>query len=263
MGVVVGSMILAGIWMLSQKQLPTENQDKQNQEENSEKIVEYSEESEDSTSENIIEKEDKELISGEDVQEIMQNTTGEQKETSGEEKVICSNFSRFSGEFVEDGSNELVENVAAVLVTNQSEEFLDFCTLQYEINGKEATFIVTGLPAGRSAWVMEDSRMTIAEEANFSYQGCVTSFRDGVVASTDKISIYSNGNTLIAVNNTQETVKGVFVYYKVLHTDGNFFGGITYSINFGDIEPGKTVQEIAGHYVNGKTEIVRIGWQDS
>jgi hypothetical protein len=170
---------------------------------------------------------------------------------------------RFSGQFVEDGTDELVEHVLAILVTNVSDRFLDLGTVSYDVSGETATFAVTGLPPGRSAWVMESSRMRVNKDVDPNYLGCVTNYRSGVVSQTADITVRAEGNQLIAVNNTGRTLENVFVYYKILHTDGNFFGGITYLVNFGTIEPGGSAQSIAGHYQEGKTEIVRIGWQES
>lgn len=184
------------------------------------------------------------------------------KLTQGDDILAYSNFSSFSGLYVEDGSDVPVENVAAMLVTNQSEDFLDLATVEYEIDGKAAVFVVTGLPPGRSAWVMEKNKMTIAADADFKYVKKTTAFKDGVIAETDKISLFAEGNMLTAVNNTDEKLEGVFVYYKTLHTDGNYLGGITYKTTFGDLEPGEKKTELAGHYDKGKTEIVRIGWKE-
>lgn len=180
----------------------------------------------------------------------------------GAEDIYCREFARFSGQYVEDGRDELVEHVAAVLVTNRSDQFLDLATLTYDVDGHEATFVVTGLPAGRSAWVMEAGRMTIPDDAKFTLVDCVTAFREDVTVETDAISIYAEANVLTAVNNTRETLEGVFVYYKTLHTDGNFFGGITYRVDFGDLDPGCAAEALAGHYSIENSEIVRIGWVD-
>lgn len=177
------------------------------------------------------------------------------------DNLTCDDFALFSGQYVEDGRDELVENVASILVTNRSGRFLDLATLTYDIDGQTATFIVTGLPPGRSAWVMEASRMTANHSSSFTYQDCVTAFRDDVVASTDKITITSNGNMLTASNNTHDTLENVCLYYRSVHTDGNFFGGITYLVSFGTLEPGASVETLAGHYVEGNSEIIRIGWQ--
>lgn len=175
--------------------------------------------------------------------------------------LSCDQFGIFSGQFLEDGRDELVENVAVVLVTNRTDRFLDFATLTFDIDGQTATFILSGLPAGRSAWVMEATRMTATNSSVFTYLNCVDAFRDDVTASTDKVTITSDGNMLTAVNNTSETLEGVFIYYRTLHTDGNFLGGITYRVDFGTLEPGTPVETLAGHFNKDTTEIVRIGWQ--
>lgn len=194
---------------------------------------------------------------------------GKQKEsggtlqpTQGDDIISCESFSSFSGQYVEDGSDIPVENIAAMLVTNHTEDFLDLATIEYEIDGKPATFVVTGLPAGKSAWVMEKNQMTISSGAKFKYIDETTAFKSGVVNATDKITLSAEGNMLTAVNNTDEKLEGVFVYYKTLHTDGNYFGGITYMTTFGELEPGEKKTELAGHYDKEKTEIVRIGWKE-
>lgn len=169
----------------------------------------------------------------------------------------------FSGKFVEDGSDVPVENVAAILVTNQTDQFLDLATMTFEIGGKKATFIITGLPAGHSVWVMESTGMTVDSSAVFEYLGCGTSFRDGAVSSSENVSVTADGNILTAVNQTDKTLENVFIYYKLLHDDGHYFGGITYMVNFGTLKPGQAVEKLGGHYSKGDCEIVRIGWQEN
>lgn len=181
---------------------------------------------------------------------------------SGPEDIRVRQYARFSGQYVEDGRDELVENVAAILVTNSSDQFLDLATLTYDIDGEDAVFVVTGLPAGSSAWVMESSRRVIPDDAAFTFLECVTAFRSNAAADTSQVSIYADANMLTAVNNTDRTLENVFVYYKTLHSDGNFFGGITYRVDFGTLEPGGSAQSLAGHYSGDDTRIVRIGWAD-
>lgn len=178
------------------------------------------------------------------------------------QKLTCDRIARFTGKFVEDGSDIPVENVLAVLITNQTDEYLDLANLEFDVDGEKATFIVTGLPAGRSAWVMEATGMTVSEDAVCEYQGSATSFRDDVIASAEEVEIHTGDNLLQAENKTSRTLEDVFVYYKIVHSDGNYFGGITYMVTFGTLRPGETVEKIAGHYLEGETEIVRIGWQE-
>lgn len=189
------------------------------------------------------------------------NTSSKTEVKTRNDELTCGAYSLFSGQFVEDGRDELVENVAAILVTNNTDRFLDLATLYFTIDGKDASFIVTGLPAGRSAWVMETTRLNATNSSEFIYLDCMSAFRDNVVAASDKISISADGNMLTATNKTDKTLENVCAYYRTVHTDGNFFGGITYLVDFGTLEPGQSVETLAGHYDGSKTEIVRIGWQ--
>ena len=175
--------------------------------------------------------------------------------------ISLDDYASYTGQYVEDGKNEQVSNVAAIRVTNNSDSFLDLATVTVNIDGKAASFIVTGLPAGRSAWVLEAARMTVNPNASFKLINCVTSYREGVIAKSDKVTVNAEGNVLSATNHTDEPLENVFVYYRTLHTDGYFLGGITYYMDFGTIEPGGTVSVTAGHYSEGLSEIVRVGWK--
>lgn len=183
----------------------------------------------------------------------------EDNNTPGSEGLSCKYFSRFSGQYVEDSRDEMVENVAAMLVTNTTDRYLDIGMLYYSIDGKDAIFIVTGLPAGESAWVMEATQLTVTNSSTFTFVDMVTSFRDDVVAQSGEVSITVNGNMLTATNNTSRTLNSVCVYYKSVHTDGNYFGGITYLVDFGTLAPGESAEVLAGHY-SENSRIVRIGW---
>ena len=192
--------------------------------------------------------------------------TGSENESDlqapGETKLSCDQVGLHTGMYPEDGSDRLVENVAAVLVTNRTERFLELGTLNFEIDGNPATFVVTGLPPGESAWVMEAAAMVVGSDSKFTYQSCGTSFRDDVSAVRDEVSIRVDDGMLTAVNHTGQTLENVAVYYKQRHSDGNYFGGITYLVSFDTLEPGQSVERLGGHYSDENSEIVRISWQE-
>ena len=112
----------------------------------------------------------------------------------------------YSGKFVEDGSDRPVENVAALLVTNVTDQFLDIANITYDLDGKTATFIVTGLPAGGSAWVLEYQGMTMTKENSLRYVGCVPSFRNSVKESATEVALKVEGNHIQATNTTGDTL---------------------------------------------------------
>ena len=177
-------------------------------------------------------------------------------------EIVCKDYALFSGRFVEDGRDELVQNVAAILVKNESDQFLDLATISYDIDGKSAAFLVTGLPAGKSAWVMEITRMQASHSSVFTYKDCITSFKSDVVLETDMFSVTADGNMLTATNTSGKTLNNVCVYYRAIHDDGNYFGGITYLADFGTLAPGESLEVLAGHYAQGTAEIIRYGWTD-
>lgn len=227
---------------------------------------------EDSEEENT-EEENTEEDTDEDVPEVITteaaqtliptNPDGTYQKDDGYESgdISCSGLAIFSGQFVEDGRDELVENVAAIQVTNNSEEFLDLATLLYDLDGQTATFVATGIPSGKTAWVMEKSRMKAKGDSAFTYKGSTTVFKSNVASSTDQISVAVDGNNMIVTNNSDKEMETIVVYYKVLHEDGNYFGGITYVTDFQNVKAGNSAQSMAGHYKEGKTEIVRIDWK--
>ena len=88
----------------------------------------------------------------------------------------------------------------------------------------------------------------------------MTSFRDDVVNDLEGLELSFNGTMLKATNDTDQLFKNVTAYYKTLHEDGNFLGGITYMTVLGDLEPGQSAEKIAGRFQPDQSQIVRIGY---
>ena len=173
-----------------------------------------------------------------------------------EGKLSFSSCGRYSGAFVEDGSDRPVENVAAILVTNLTAEYLTYASLQFEINGEAATFVVTGLPAGESAWVLEYNALQIDSGASFVALDSAMQFIP--TESWDELEVTFRDGILSAKNLTDLTYSDGYVYYKRLHTDGNYLGGITYRSSLGDLAPGDTIEVTAGHAGEDRCRVVRI-----
>jgi len=180
----------------------------------------------------------------------------------GEDRLVCEEYSRFSGAFPEDGSGRPVESVAAIRVTNASEKFLDYALIQCDIGeNRVGTFKITGLPAGKSAWVLEQDAMTIAEGERFQARTCTDyAFRADAITQTDKLSVTVEGNTVTVMNRSGEKLDNVCIYYKVCHNDGNYFGGFTPMLAFGTLPPGQGTQKKSAYFADG-AEIVRFSFQ--
>lgn len=174
--------------------------------------------------------------------------------------LVCLEISRFSGEFVEDGSDKAVTDVAAILVANETTQFLDLATVTYTVGDRTATFKITGLPAGEKVWVLEQDRMSITQSDVLVFEDCKETYNANAVLETQDVTVTRQGKTLTAVNNTDKTLKNVCVYYKNRLEDGTFLGGITYLVSFGDLAPGGMAQRSSAH-LGANSDIVRYGYQ--
>jgi hypothetical protein len=174
--------------------------------------------------------------------------------------LYCLEFSRYSGEFFEDGTHARVTNVAAALIENRSPEFLDFATITYDVGGKTAQFVVTGLPPGGKTWVLETNRMAIEADVDFRFLDCTSTFRHDAVMSTEDLIVSTIGNTLTVTNATDYPLQNVCVYYKTMGDDGVYLGGISYMLAFDTLEPGQAVQRASGHFTKN-SQIIRYSYQ--
>ncbi len=191
------------------------------------------------------------------------------EQSSGEPKVqnfgglICLEYSRYTGAFPEDGSGRQVENVAAMLVRNSSDQFLDFATVKCRVGTQIGTFQVTGLPPGGTAWVLEQTGMSLSEGEEFAAFECEDYyFREESVITTDKLSVETDGNTLTVTNESDKTLENVCVYYKTVFEDGFYFGGISYMLEFGELAPGEQATKQSSHF-GENSRIVRYSFQES
>lgn len=174
--------------------------------------------------------------------------------------LVCLEISLFSGNYVESGKERPVMDVAAILVENNTDSFLDLAMITYKVGDRTAQFRVSGLPSGRRAWVMELNALTLTDGDELVLEECQESYNPNAITEPDAISVKREGKSLTMTNTSGKTLKNVSVYYKNTMEDGVFLGGITYVIFFGDMEPGATVTKSADHF--GKnSEIVRYSYQ--
>ena len=179
-----------------------------------------------------------------------------------EHELVCLEYSSFSGAFPEDGTGRQVQDVAAMLIRNDSGKFLDYAVVTCDIGQGTGTFKVTGLPAGATVWVLEQDGKTVAPEEKFVVTDCEDYvFRSDAILSTDKLSVTTNGSTVTVTNISDETLESVCIYYKTLFSDGNFFGGITYMLGFDTLSPNQTVQKQTSHF-GTDSRIVRYSFQE-
>ena len=166
---------------------------------------------------------------------------------------------KYSGSFVEDGTNAATTDVTAMVITNNSDKMLQIGMVEFQVNGSEtAEFTVTNLPAGASALVMENNRRAFHDGDDFSYGKVTSSYIDMPSLESDKFDILEEEGKLTLVNKTGESYAKVYVYYKYVQLGGAYLGGITYRVPFENVPANGRVESIAGHFRPEGSRIVAV-----
>lgn len=177
-------------------------------------------------------------------------------------QLTCDDVAVYSGAYVEDGSDEPVEDVASILITNRSGKYLTFARLTYQLDGETAVFEVSDLPTGKSVWILEKNRRKATENSKFVYQEATTAFSDHMTRSPKELKVEYADAMLRVTNVSDRALDHVIVHYKSIHKDGHYLGGITYRLEFGTLQPGDSVEKIAGHYDNDWSMILRTSYEE-
>ena len=178
-------------------------------------------------------------------------------ETEDPERLAVLEWGTYNGYFVEDGSDRQVENVPCLLIHNNTGLYLDYGVINAVIGGEDCSFVVTGLPGGATVWVLEESGRSIVSPDSYSYTGqTLSQLKD--VEEEDRVQVRFLNGELEVTNTADVAFSEIRVYYKLLNSDGHFLGGITYTTNVENLEPGETVTLTAGHSTENGGALVRV-----
>lgn len=157
----------------------------------------------------------------------------------------------YSGSFFEDGSDETVEDIAAIVIRNTGAQ-----TAEYgEVDAGAFHFVFTGLPVNAVMLVLESDRGAYSEISGAQ----VTARVDAADVSEDydeAFEVYL-GDGVINIRNIsgKNFSEDVFVYYKNIQ-DGVLLGGITYRARFGGVADGTIAQSIQSHATAEHTAVI-------
>ncbi len=171
-------------------------------------------------------------------------------------------YGSYSGQFVEDGTDEYVQNVAILLVTNISKDYLEYAVITFDIDGEAAAFVATGLAPGESAWVLEKNRLNVSKGAVFTHVDDIASFVKYTSPYDTGVAVALSEGQLAVRNNTGKDLSNVYVYYKQVHTDGNFLGGITYRVPIGNLQADEEASSVAMHCNAANCKVVSITYTE-
>ncbi len=165
----------------------------------------------------------------------------------------------YSGNFLEDGSDEPTANVAAMLITNNSDQMLQIAEITFKVNDTEtASFKVTDLPAGTSTLVLEANKREYSKEDSYTYGETATAYMEQPSLEEDKFDLVTEDGKITLKNKTDESYDKVYVYYKYVQLGGAYLGGITYRTPFENVPAKGEVESIAAHFNPESSKIMAV-----
>ena len=165
----------------------------------------------------------------------------------------------YSGNFLEDGSDEPTANVAAMLITNNSDQMLQIAEITFQVNDTEtASFKVTDLPAGTSTLVLEANKREYSEEDSYTYGETATGYMEQPSLEEDKFELVTEDGKITLKNKTDQSYDKVYVYYKYVQLGGAYLGGITYRTPFENVPANGEVESIAAHFNPESSKIMAV-----
>ena len=174
--------------------------------------------------------------------------------------LLVHKLASYDGPYLEDGSNDEVQNVAALTVQNVGAYGLE--TAKITMAQGDDTYCFEGeiLPPGETVLILEKDRKP------FILQNSWTACRGEQVASKGDWTAYRSilvkptaPGQLTVTNISAETVTDVILYYKdYLAPPGILIGGITYRTCVDTLRPGESVTISPWHYIWDQSTVIRI-----
>ncbi len=173
--------------------------------------------------------------------------------------VIISAMGSYTGKYVEDGSDELVQNICAVIVKNTSSKPIQYATIALtDEEGEVYTFVLSTLPSGCSALVLETEKKAYTADLNKCTATADVTECEQLDTQEDKVKITFDGELLYLKNLTDTDFRAVYVRYKN-YTAGNvYLGGITYNASFDSVGAGESYEYDSAHFFTGGSQVLMV-----
>lgn len=165
---------------------------------------------------------------------------------------------KYTGLYMEDGSNEVLSDVMMVVVRNSGGEDVQLANITALCGGEEYHFTLTNLAAGERVVLLEQERKPSAELTSAVLDTCAL-FGEPMSLYADILQISGLDGMVNVKNISDADITGdIHVYYKYAAQD-ILYGGITFRVRIeGGLKAGEIRQLPAGHYTKDGCAIVQV-----
>lgn len=165
----------------------------------------------------------------------------------------------YDGIYLEDGSDEEIENVPAVILTNTGDTCIEYAEIV--LTGEEETyaFKITGFSAGSTLVAMEKERKPFRDQIYVSAEA-ETAETEEFSLREDQIQIEELENGKLKITNiSSRDIPSLRIFYKFHMPEENVYvGGITYTAKIQDLKAGTSREIMTTHFASGSSQVVRV-----
>ena len=168
---------------------------------------------------------------------------------------------KYTGVYMEDGTDEIVSNVLMVIVRNDGEQNIQYAELTLPTAAGEAKFSLSTLPVGESMVLLEQNRMAWSDDENYTNVTAqnIAPFTDSMDLCEDLLSIQALDGVVNITNISGADISGdIVIYYKNASSD-LLYGGITYRVRLeGGLKADEIRQITASHFSENGSRIMFV-----
>lgn len=178
--------------------------------------------------------------------------------TLPESDLVAEELQCYNGPYWEDGSGEIVENVAGLMVYNPTDRLIDFASFALEQGSRRLYFFVYHLPPKSRCLVLEYNRSSCDPELVTDCSELSVRW-DQQEFSREQVDYVGLGPTMTIVNRDSRELRHVTVWYKqYIKAKDYYLGGAVYSAHVFYLQPGQQRTIWPEHYEAGCAKIVGI-----
>lgn len=176
-------------------------------------------------------------------------------------KLAC--VGSYSGPYWEDGSDEPVEDIWAIVVQNTGERIIAEAIISLQCGDETVSFKLTGLAGSCYCLVLAQDRAAFDADASVTDPICLSFAECGETTVMDfgsDFAVSPAEGILTLQNISSKTFRSaVYLCYKNYDGNGVFLGGITYRVNFGtDFAPNEVRQTAESHFTDNSAVLYMI-----
>ncbi len=176
--------------------------------------------------------------------------------------LVLEEIVSYDGAYMEDVSFVEVTDVAAALLHNNGDQWIQTAEVTVSIGEQRLVFFVQELPPGQSALVLEQNKQN-CKRRQFTDVSGICNYFSGTMNVNITAEITDN-NVLMLTNHTLSDIEEIHIYYKTVYADGLFYmGGKAYFLVVPKLAAGKTVYLQPAYLAGEQSRILRIEYKKS